>query len=239
MLVTLRPEDAVDVAAKRSGTNVEYQTGSPPFDSSVYVDSPTVDAAVLQAVLCEEVRDAVLSLFALGMRSIQIDDASRDVVVSVTEFSTAAEVRDRADRVVAAFTRLVRNLPAVTPTGQEHAAPPLRGFLGLATAVAGVALFGTVPAFLLTAAAFDCTEPSSDGEGSTLKDGCGTAPLVGIAGGLVVGALVSTVALRMLGPSLRGRSDSSKRLVLLRGATFVSFAAITFVLLTTVVYALR
>jgi hypothetical protein len=51
--IELRPEGRGDVAAKQQGLSVEWQSGDAAFDAAIYVSTPTTDAAVLAAVLCE------------------------------------------------------------------------------------------------------------------------------------------------------------------------------------------
>jgi hypothetical protein len=239
MNITLRPEAYGDREAKAQGLNREHQTGDADFDNAVYIDSPTTDHEVLQAVLGEEARTAVRDLFALGLRRITIDDTKRDVEAYLNEFATAKERPGRADLMVDAFSRLVSSMPPVRDSGGVHAPAPFGCLMVTGGAFAGILGIAAIPLFLGIASAFDCTESSSDGEGTSLKTGCGGPPIMGLIIGIIAGLLAIMLARLLFTPRLRGRSNSASRLGSLTLISFALAAEVTFLVVTYAGYALR
>jgi hypothetical protein len=123
LAVTLRKELRADVKAKAEAFNVEYQTGDEAFDREVYVDTPTTDERILAAVLGPAVRGGVLELLALGFTSVMIDERGA-VEAHLSEFVRRESASDRADRAVAAFARVLSDLPRITASGAQHAEVP-------------------------------------------------------------------------------------------------------------------
>ncbi len=239
MRIVLRPEAYADKDAKASGINVEQQTGDELFDATVYVDSPTTDHEVLQAILNQEARRAVGSLFDLGLRRISIDDVQGNVEAYLSEFAVAKEKPDRAQLMLDAFTRLARSLPVVRGGGDLPAPAPFGCLTGVGTVFAGVLGVAAIPLFFAIASGFDCTEPSADGEGSNLKDGCGSPAIVAIVSGLAAGVLAYVVTRIFLTPRLRGRSDSASRIFRLSITSYALAAELTFLVVTYIAYASR
>jgi hypothetical protein len=239
MQIVLRHENISDLQAKEGGINREHQTGDDEFDREVYIDSPTVDEDVLQAVLGDDVRAAVLALFRVGVRRITVDDARGNVEGYLHEFTRAQEDPDRANVMVSSFSKLALAFPPLRASGGTHAETPYRTLVRVGGVLAGVLFFALIPIFLVLASGFDCSEPSSDGEGSTLKDGCGAAPVLGLLAAVVVGALASAIATRFVVPKLRGRSDSAARMAGLSWTSFGLAAEITFLVVTTTLWATR
>lgn len=239
MQITLRPEGGADRQAKDEGINAEHQTGDEEFDAVVYIDSPTTDDAVLKAVLGPEAREAVKELFKLGLRRITIDDPERNVEAYLSEFATAKERPDRAELMLDAFTRLVTSMPPVQDSGDVHAPAPFGCLLGVGGTIAGILGIAAIPVFLAIASGFDCTESSSDGEGTSLKTGCGGAPLMGLVIAIIVGLLAALLARYTFTPRLRGRSNSATRLSTLGFLSFALAAEVTFLVATYIGYALR
>lgn len=239
MKIELTPEGITHIRAKDDGVNREHQTGDSKFDAKVYVDSPTVDATVLHAVLNEDVRSAVLELFAVGMRTVMLDGDDGRVVGSLTEFAAAKEEPKRAERMIAAFAKLAQSLPPVKASGEKHAPAPLARTLKIGGVVSMVLLFAGMPLLQVMGNLADCMEDSSDGEGQSFKDGCGSAPLMGLSGGLGMGLLAMVLATHFLVPKLRGRSDSSTKMAMLYGVSFLLTAEITFLAVSAVAFALH
>lgn len=235
MLITLRPEQYADREAKQAGLNREHQTGDEAFDRAVYIDSPTTDHEVLQAVLCEQARAAVLDLFGLGLRRITIDDSRMRVEAYLNEFSVARSRPGRADAMLEAFAQLCTAMPKVEDSGGVHAPAPFGCLSFVGGAFAGVLGIAAIPLFFAIASTFDCTE--SDGEGTSLKSGCGVAPLLGLLAGALAGGVAVVVARLFLGPRLRGRSDSASRLGTLTFIAFALAAEVTFLVVATTAYA--
>jgi hypothetical protein len=220
MLIQLRPETTADRVGKEEGISREHQTGDADFDFIVYVDSPTVDEALLQAVLGPDVRAAVLELLALGVQKITLDDESRRVEAHLSSFADGREHDDRGERMVAAFARLLCALPEVRDSGGAHPADPFRVPLRVGGVLAGVAAFASIPAYFAIAEHYDCTEPSSDGDGADLKAGCGTPGLIALVLAFVVGSLVAIVTRKLLVPRISGRSSSASQLA---STTLIAF----------------
>lgn len=239
LAIELVPESVAHVRAKSAGVNREHQTDDREFDSAVYVDSPTMDPSVLHAVLCDDARRAILDLFATGMRKVTIDDARGRVVATLSEFATGKEVPARAEKMIAAFVKLAQALPPVKASGEAHARPPLAVALRIASAVTFLLFFAMVPLVQLMANAVDCTVESDDGDGISLKQGCGDAPLLGLMAGVVVGLVAVVLANRFLAPKMKGRSDSAPRMGLLYGVSFGLAGEVTFAVVTAMVYFLR
>jgi len=237
MLVTLREESADDREAKAGGLSREHQTGDEEFDRAIYIDSPTTSAELLGGVLSEGVRAAVLELFALGFEPIVIDDAQGDVTATVSRFGKLA-VEQAAERVIEAFTKMLSNLPPVAPVAGEHpkrsVAPKVLAIMGAISLVVGAPLviFGV-------ASAYDCTEGSADGEGTSLKDGCGGPALVALLGSLVAGFLVMLVIRRAARSRVAGHSDSHKRLSYVAIAAFMWSALVTLIIAVLLGYSSR
>ncbi len=239
MKIVMRPEAYADKDAKASGINVEHQTGDELFDAAVYVDSPTTDHELLQAVLNEDARRAVLSLFDLGLRRITIDDAHGNVEAYLSEFVVAQGKPDRADLMLDAFSRLASSLPVVRASGQVSAPAPFGCLMGFGGAFAGVLGVAAIPLFFAIASGFDCTEGSADGEGSSLKDGCGAPGVVALVLAFVVGVLAFVVARFFVTARLRGRSDSASRIFRLSIISYALAAEITFLVAAYIGYAVR
>ncbi len=239
MQIVLRPEAYGDIQAKEQGVNREHQTGDATFDDAVYVDSPTTENEVLRAILNPEVRAAVRDLFALGLRRITIDDTLSNVEAYVSEFATAQEKPNRAELMLDAFARLLSSVPAVRDSGAVHAPAPFGWLTGLGGVLAAILGLGAIPLFFLIASGFDCTESSADGEGSSLKSGCGGPPLTGLFAGIAAGVLALTLAHLLIAPKLRGRSDSASRIFKLSIISYALVAEVTFLIVTYIGYAVR
>ncbi|HEY2367003.1 MAG TPA: hypothetical protein VGH87_11490 [Polyangiaceae bacterium] len=220
MAITLREESVGDRSAKDEGLSREHQTGDQRFDEGVYVDSPTIDADLLNGVLGERVRDAARDLLFLGFEPIVIDDAGGNVTAQTSRFMKLANVDGAPERVIASFAALLSGLPPVARADGEHprrsGAPKVLAILG------GVALLTGAPITVFgVAGAYDCTESSSDGEGTSLKDGCGAPAALALVAGVVVGLVAMAIARAVARPRVAGHSDSHTRL------TYVSVAAFT------------
>ena len=212
MSITLREEAMDDRDAKAEGISREHQTGDASFDDLIYIDSPTTDPDLLHAVLCEQVRAAARELFGLGFEHIVIDDGNGHVQARISRFGRLADFIDEApERVIAAFAKLLSGLPPVSASGAEH---PKRSAAPIALAITGgiAMMVGSPLALFGIAGVYDCTEPSSDGEGTSLKDGCGGPAGLAFCVALVMG-VIAMIAVRALArPRVSGRSDSHRQL---------------------------
>lgn len=186
MMIALRTESVSDVAAKESGVNREHQTGDARFDSDVYVDTATEDA-ILSHVLGEEVRRAVLGLFAAEMRTITIDDAAGNVTAYTSDFVTRdgeSGVLRRAEAMVSSFAAMLDGLPIICATGEVRELPPLTLLNRGGGVLAVVAGLGMIPGYFAMADLAGCMEYSEDSDGDTsgsVKDACGSPGLVALA----------------------------------------------------------
>jgi hypothetical protein len=220
--LTLRPEGAGDVAAKRKGVSVEWQSGDEAFDAGVYVETPSTDAAVIGAVLNAEVRAAVRALLALGFLSVRIDDGRGEVSTTLVEFAPRRSGRGR--RAVEAFAGLLANLPAVTHTG-ARAPTPLAGwtrFLG----VVGVAGWSTNIGWGVgVTAIFEEISPPPRGATDS-PSAVSVAASVGI--GIVAGVIASrTYGARVQARTL-GRSDAHTLAATARLSSFGGVSVLVF-----------
>jgi hypothetical protein len=128
MRIALRPETGEDRKAKMKGISRELQTLDAKFDEQVYVDSESEDDVIL-AVLSEPVRNAVRALLAEDFGEIVVDDEQGHVTATLRRFSVE-ETPERAERILAAFTGLVREMPAVE-TGAKRRSHPEETFLSV------------------------------------------------------------------------------------------------------------
>lgn len=220
MAITLREEAVGDRSAKDEGLSREHQTGDAAFDEAVYVDSPTTDADLLNGVLGERVRDAARDLIFLGFEPIVIDDAGGNVTARTSRFMKLANTSGAPERVIDGFAALLSGLPPVARTDGKH--PERSGAPKALAILGGVALLAGAPiAVFGVAGAYDCTESASDGEGSSLKDGCGGPAALALVAGVVGGFVAMAIARAVARPRVAGHSDSHTQL------TYVSVAAFT------------
>jgi len=238
MLVTLREEEAEDKAAKADGLSREHQTRDEAFDRAVYVDSPTTDPELLDAVLCEAVRAGALELVQLGFEPIVIDDASSNVVARLDRFRPSLAAEGAAERVIAAFTKMIANLPPVERAVGQHAprssAPKVLAILGAISFLAGA------PIGLFTIAdAYSCTQGNADGDGATLKDGCGLPALMAVLAGLACGVVGMIIARSLARSRVAGRSDSQAQLRYVGIAAFAWTALAAFVTAAVLAYSAK
>ncbi len=220
MSIALRSETGADRMAKDEGINREHQTGVKSFDEDVYIDSPTVDAVVLNAVLSEPVRAASVELLSLAFDWVTIDDKDGDVTAVLSAFLKLRDETDCARRIVRAFAALLGGLPPVARASGEHAkrssAPKVFAVIG------GIALIASP--FLMFAIADACGCAETDGEATNLKAGCGTTPLVAIVFAVTLGLVVSFIARAIATPRMRGDSDSAARIATVAVAAFLWIA---------------
>ncbi|HEY1691199.1 MAG TPA: hypothetical protein VGG39_03510 [Polyangiaceae bacterium] len=238
MSIVLRAEDASDRVAKAEGISREHQTGDEAFDAAVYVESPTTDEGVLAAVLNETVRAAARNLLTLAFDAITVDDGEGRVTGSISGFRHLVDAEDAARRMVRAFATLLRGLPPIRVGAGRH---PRRSALPASLAFGGflVAVVLGPVALMGIAGANDCTESASDGEGVTLKDGCGvtfwTATLLACIAAFVAYFVARALArLRM-----SGHSDSHKRILHVGLAAFWWGGFATFVVSLAIGYGMR
>jgi hypothetical protein len=223
--LVLRPELAHDVAAKREGVSVEWQSGDGAFDARVYVETPTTDAAVLGAVLNAEVRAAVLALMALGFLRVCIDDDG-EVSARIVEFTQRGPVAPgRGRQAVEAFARLLGNLPALTHTGASHPPTPLAGLTRLLGVLGLLGWALNVGWVGLVAMAFHAISPPPANTIDSLSAG---AIVASVGLGLVAGVLGGKGYGDLLRPRLRGRSDAHSVLVTAQISAFGGASVLTF-----------
>jgi hypothetical protein len=228
MLVTLREEEPDDRAAKAEGLSREHQTGDEAFDRAVYVDSPTTDEELLDAVLCEGVRAGSLELVKLGFGPIVIDDAKALVVARLDRFWPSLAEEGAAERVVAAFTKVLANLPPVERAVGQHAprsaAPKVLAVMGAICFLVGAPI-----ALISIADAYHCSQGTFDGDGMTLKDGCGGPAVLAVLAGLGCGLVGMIIARNLARRSVAGHSDSHTQLRYVGIAAFAWTALAAFV----------
>jgi len=234
--IALTRESDDDIAAKRSGVNVEHQTGETEFDKKLYIDSPTTDPEVLQAVLHQGTRAAAIALFNLGMSFVEIDGRGR-VSAQMTGFVSTEPAKDKGAKMVRAFAALAAGLPKVEATGESHEALPWGGRAALGVALAIVGLTAAPIAFFGIASSVDCTEGTD--EGVSLKDGCGAPGVIGLVFGLAFATFTLWLVTPYVTAKLRGRSRSSGRIHTIRIATAVLAAELAFVLASAIAFSLR
>ena len=214
MNVKLRPETDTHRRGKQSGMDVEFQTGDPAFDGSVYVDTAT-PTQVLVHVLEEGARRAVGDLFALDFTDIVIDDLLGDIRATLVSFPTRARPEPTGARAIDAFARLARAMPRIARVAGQHASHPLRGTNILLGVVAALTLGGAVLLYR-TIAAHRCPNEMSTSEAVS----CVGPGIPGILCGLVAATIAGLLASRFT-RRYRGRSNSSSY-----GATFAWLVAV-------------
>jgi hypothetical protein len=225
MLIKLREETASDRDGKAEGINREHQTGDAKFDESVYVDSPTTDPKILDAVLGPSTREGAMKLLSLGFHTIVIDDEARCVKALFNAFASREPGETRADEMLDAFVALVSDLPSVKASAGTHPERPLAAFNVGFGILAGIAAVGSIPAYFMMAAAHDCTETSDDEDGQSLKSGCGEPGGIAFVVGFIVAAVVVLVARPWLKRRYSGQSSSHSQIT---AATWVIFALTLF-----------
>jgi hypothetical protein len=226
MNIELRPENTMDVGAKRRGLSVEWQSGDSAFDQSVYVSSPLQDADVLSAVLGEEVRSGVIELLALGFRRVLIDEDGR-ISASLTEFAVpaAAAKQGRGPAAALAFSKVLSNIPIVEHAPGAHLALPLSGWtrtlkvIGILGWATNVGFVGGLVVGLR--ALFGASEELPTTLQLTLS----------IAFAIVFGVLGARTYCRILEQRLRGRSDAHTQLLGAQFSAFGGFSVLSLVLL--------
>ncbi len=222
LAVTLRSETRSDVDAKLGGINVEYQTGDDAFDRNVYVSTPTTDEQVLGAVLGPKVRQGVLALLVLGFRHLKIDEDGA-VEAFLSEFTQRQSRPGRGQNAIEAFALVLSDLPdlpVISASGGAHPEPPVWARAAPLWLVAIAAGLAGLPASCGVADAANCTEASSDGEGTTFRDGCGTPALLAFAFSIVVASGAAFVARALATPRLRGTTEAASRILHVRIAAF-------------------
>jgi hypothetical protein len=120
----LRTETPLDGSAKRSGINVEVQTGDPEFDRRVYIESAAPDHAVRAALASPLVRRAVLELLASSSGL----DFDHDGIHMTAGGSTALEVA-RVRVALTALDRMAQALPAFAESDRAARPFPLTAVL--------------------------------------------------------------------------------------------------------------
>jgi hypothetical protein len=238
MAIVLRAENAADRMAKTEGVSREHQTGDDAFDQAVYIDSPTTDEAVLAALLNDAVRGAASKLLSLGFDSVTLDDGERQVTAVISGFRHLRNAEEPASLIVNAFATLLRGLPPVRAGDGAH---PARSRLPAIAAVAGLiaALVVGPIGFFVVAGSHGCTEPAADGEGVSLKDGCGGTELIALVAALVAGMIAFSAARAVARPRMSGHSDSHGRIFCVSMAAFAWVALATFLASAVIGYAGR
>ena len=126
--------------------------------------------------------------------------------------------------------KMLVHLPPVARAVGEH---PKRSGAPKALAITGAISFvvGAPLVIFGVAGAHDCTEGSGDGEGETLKDGCGAPAGVALIAAVCAGFLVMFVLRASFRSRVAGHSDSHKQL------SYVSIAAFAWSALATLLIA--
>lgn len=225
MLIKLREESGTDRGGKAEGINREHQTGDEKFDERVYIDSPTTDPKVLDAVLGPSTRAGAMKLLSLGFHTIMIDDEARAVKAQLNSFASRDPGETRADEMLDAFVTLVDDLPSVKASAGTHPERPLAAFNVGFGIFAGLAAVGAIPGYFIIASTHDCTEASDDGEGQSLKDGCAAPGAMAFVIGFVAAAVVALVARPWLKRRFSGQSSSLSQITT---ANIVIFALTLF-----------
>jgi hypothetical protein len=191
--ILLRPETGTDRLGKRLGLNREVQIGDPELDALVYVETDAPDEDVQRTLADDRVRRGVRDLLASGASRIQLDPEGLSAV-RVLRRGTPFGAAD-LDRTAALLAEAASAMPLFKAGQAMKPRSPLTGVLGL--------VFGAMAMPIMLGLA-------------------GHAPLdvaaktTGIGGGFALWALVVAA----LVVTLRGRSDSLRRIALL------SFAAL-------------
>lgn len=224
MRITLRPEDGSDVAAKREGVSVEWQTGDEEFDPRVYVETDTTEPAVLSAVLNAEVRAATLALIDLGFKTVILDDDG-EVIARVVEFVQRVPRPKRGQRAIDAFARLLSNLPSVTHVHAPREPVPLLGWtrlLGVIGAIGwglNVGYVGLIVISFHALAGRSAGEPEGPGTGATLAI---------IAAAIVAGVIGAKFYAGIVRERVRGRSNAHQLMFTASLSAFGGASVLTF-----------
>jgi len=245
LAITLDHETRSDARAVADGSRHELQTGDRAFDAGVFISAPTTNDAVLRAVLNQEVRAAVLSLFALGFLRVQIDDALLPGQPGIVEaylwsFASREPPAQRGARCLDAFVRLLDHLPAITPMPSpaevdERVAARSRspGWVRALGWLGAVALLAGGPAWWRVMSSAECADA---GNGGSLPPHCESSTPIALLVAFGVGVIASFLARPALIRRFGERSGSFApiavgRLKVLAGSAVLMFFLVFFVLL--------
>lgn len=230
--IVLKPETASERDAKAQLITREFQTGDDTFDDLVFIDTPTNDEVLAVIFKQPEVRAAIRTLLAEGLRSVLIDTPSAATIsASIYGFAHAKHDAQRAERMVEAFATLVEHIPYVAPSGEARAPDRAAGLLGLASIPAALLFFGGAPLFFGLAPE-RCLVSSGDGQSFVCTGHhCCEGPALGLFVGLLAGVVLAIV----FGAQFSGKSDSHTNrtmahVVVTFLVTAVSFFAFSLVL---------
>ena len=213
LAIELRRERLDDVAAKKGGATVEWQSGDPSFDDAIYVSTPTTDAEVLAAVLGPEVRHAVLELHDLGFHAVTIDVDGK-VVAFLNQFTQRDPPRpQRGAHAVAAFGRLLSHLPVIAAAPGGHAPAPFASWTRV-LGVVGVIGWGTNVGYVGATAGLLQEWLAPKAEEMTVP------VLLAIAGAIVAGVLAGSLYGNAVRRRVRGTSLAHARIQTARFSAF-------------------
>ncbi|MGK3988411.1 hypothetical protein WME99_35540 [Sorangium sp. So ce136] len=207
MNIELRSETSDHRAAKAAGVAAEVQTGDPPFDSEVYIDSPSRSHVVQRVLGSPELRASVRALLAEGFSSIVIDDDEGEICAHLQAFTESHQRPGCAARMLDAFVAIVRNVPHVARSSEPRPADAERTLLRIGGILCFVLLVLGTPGYFLAAGA-RCEFEANPGVTVLLSlDGCFTPIPLGLSAGLLAGLAVARIVSRRI----RGRSSSHER----------------------------
>jgi hypothetical protein len=219
--ILLRPEHADDVAAKREGISVEWQSGDAEFDDRAYVETDVVDPAVLAAVLNERVRAASLVLIDAGFRQLCIDDDGR-ITATIVEFVQPVPRPRRGERAIDAFAQLLGNMPALSHVDVPRAPIPLIAWTWLLGAIGVLGWALNVGWFGIVVTGFHAIT------GTSPKDPAGSAIAASIGSGIAAGVVAWKIYGDIVRERVRGRSDAHKLILKARLAAFGGVSVLVF-----------
>lgn len=229
--ITLRRENAADTFHKEQGDAVEWQSGDSAFDDEVYVDSPTTDPRVLEAVLNATSRAAVRALLAAGFTSVSIDDERGRVSARLPRSAFDYTGQGRGADVARTFANLLSTLPIVRRREGKHPSAPLSRLTLALTVIGG---FG----WLTNVGFLGALTAVSSGLRS-LRDGGAHRP-ISAPTELVLASLVVALGAGISGAILygnfvtrrvRGRSNTPTLITRAKLAGFAGFSVLVFAVL--------
>jgi hypothetical protein len=206
MSIKLTAEGKTHIEGKETGGDVEHQTGDKRFDDLVYIDAPSTDPlAPIFAI--EEVRKAVLDLFAVKFDQIEIDDAKNELHATCSSFDTPTiESHSHGSRGAKAFVRLAKSLPQIQAKAGWHQPESSLGTTGaILSGVAILMLVASGPAYFGGIARPYCTE-----DGPIFP--CLLPGIVGCVVAVLLTIIVSTIAKPILRQKHGGTSSSSRHI---------------------------
>lgn len=208
MSIILRDENEDDREAVSTGVSREFQSGDPVFDKSVYIDTDTDDETLRYVLASRDLRDGVRALLAEGVTKVELD-VDGLIKANLQTFAHAQHDERRAQRLIDAFSKVVRDAPPVEDAVEPRRSDAQGVLLTVVGSIAAVLFLLGVPIYFALVPS-RCWVAAADGEGANLN--CQLAGCCDpIAPGALIGVLLAPPLALLARSMIRGRSNSHHR----------------------------